>query len=87
MATSTKTTHTWTCERCATSKDTARDSKPSTASDPWGYLKIDQDAGWESETICWRPRMRAPVLLCGKCMDEVVAVVNQRPAPQDGGSE
>jgi len=79
MSNTSKTTYTWTCDRCGASKDTARDSKPSTASDPWGRLKIDQDAAWESETVCWGTRMREALLLCGKCMDEVVAVVNLKP--------
>jgi hypothetical protein len=38
-------------------------------------LKIDQDAGFDSQGCAWAPRMREPLLLCGACIDLVVALL------------
>jgi len=75
MSKTVETKITWTCDRCGTQKDGGK-GKPSTADDAWSYLRLDQDAGWDFHGHPWAPRMRDKVLLCGKCTEEIVQMVN-----------
>ena len=68
---------TWICDRCKATRQS--ENKPNTASDPWGYLKIDQDAGFDHHGCPWAPRMREPLLLCGACLDEIITLINTCP--------
>ena len=69
---------TWICDRCG-AKHEGGEHKPSTWQDAWSYLKIDQDAGWDYQGYPWSPRMRDPFLLCGKCTEEIIKVINEKP--------
>ncbi len=68
----TKTT-TYTCDRC---KKVRTDRPFSDPNDTWGYLKIEQNSGFDVSGCPWAPRMREPLLLCGKCIEEIVGVIN-----------
>lgn len=70
---------TWTCDRCNAEVESQKGTKPSTARDPWAWFKMDQDSGWDYQGCAWAPRMREPVLLCGKCAEDVIACLNTRP--------
>ena len=63
----------WRCDRCGVEKESK--SIPNTQSDPWGRIKIDQDAGWDHHGSPWYPRMRDPMLLCGSCIEKVFDVL------------
>ena len=67
---------THTCDGCKRELTTNGKQKPSTMSDPWATIKLDQDAGWDLHGYPWAPRMRDPILLCGSCTERVVQVVN-----------
>ena len=71
------TTVIWICDRCE--KEIISDKKPNSPSDPWGYFKVDQDAGFDFQGYPWAPRMREPILLCGSCIEDIVAVINEKP--------
>jgi hypothetical protein len=75
-----KHTKTWTCDRCKRTVENDRSSKPSSAADPWAWLKLDQDSGFDYQGCPWAPRMREPILVCGACVEEVVSVLNGAPA-------
>lgn len=77
MGVETTATTTWTCDRCR--KQVVQKDQPSTAADPWGKLFIDQPSGFDFSGAPWAPRMREPALMCGTCLDEIVAFINQRP--------
>lgn len=68
---------TWICDRCAAEKQSK--DKPNSASDPWGYLKIDQDACFDHHGCPWAPRMRKPMLLCGKCIELIIEFLRVTP--------
>lgn len=78
-------TITWKCDRCGVKReitipaDQHPPDKPSTWDDPWAWIKIDQDAGWDHHGASWAPRMRHPRLLCGECIEDVIAVLNEKP--------
>lgn len=74
MAKEEKVIITWICDRCAKAVD--QKEMPSSASDPWGKLMIDQPSGFDHGGAPWAPRMRNPLILCGACIDAVVAVLN-----------
>jgi hypothetical protein len=67
----------WICDRCKAER--TGNQKPKIPSDNWGYLKIDQDSGFDNQNISWAPRMRDALLLCGKCIEDVVVVINTCP--------
>lgn len=70
------TTHTtWTCDGCR--KTVVGDSQPSGHADPWGTLMVKQPSGFDTQGCAWAPRMREPLLMCGACIEIVVAVVNK----------
>ena len=62
----------WKCDRCGKEVSTKDHKKPSSASDPWSYVKVDQDAGFDHHGSPWAPRMRGPVVLCGACTELVI---------------
>ena len=68
---------TWICDRCKAERQAPR--PPNSPNDNWGKLKIDQDAGFDFEGYPWTPRMRNPLLLCGKCIEDVIATINKCP--------
>lgn len=74
MSVQTIATTTWTCDRCG--KKHEDESMPSNASDPWGKLMIDQPSGFDMGGVPWAPRMREPLVMCGACIETVVAAVN-----------
>lgn len=61
---------TWICDRCKT-QHTGK-SYPKTSDDAWEILQIDQDAAFDHHGCSWVPMMSKPLLLCGKCIDQVV---------------
>jgi hypothetical protein len=67
----------WVCDRCKAERYSEK--KPSSSSDAWGYFKIDQDAGWDHHGHPWCPRMREPLLLCGKCIETIITTINTCP--------
>jgi hypothetical protein len=67
----------WKCDRCE--KEIESENRPSTESDPWGTLMIDQPSGFDFQGCHWSSRMSKPLLLCGQCIEDVVKVVNQMP--------
>lgn len=64
------------CDRCG--KRVESDHRPNHASDPWGTLIIDQPSGYDYQGCAWAPRMRKAILLCGNCVEDVIAVVNEK---------
>lgn len=77
MGVETTVTTTWKCERCA--KAVVQKSIPCSPNDAWGRVMIDQPSGFDFGGTPWAPRMRDPLLMCGACIEEVVAVINRRP--------
>ncbi len=67
----------WICDRCKAERQ--GETYPTTQKDNWGKLKIDQTSGFDSSGCAWAPRIREPLLLCGKCIDDVVSVINTCP--------
>jgi len=65
----------WFCDRCKAER--MGKSYPTTESDNWGKLKIDQNAGFDCHGAPWAQRMREPLLLCGGCLEEVIATINK----------
>ena len=68
---------TWICDRCKAERN--QPNKPNTASDAWGYLKIDQNSGFDYNGCSWAPRMRDPLLLCSGCINDIFQTLNKCP--------
>lgn len=77
MGKKTVTETTWTCDRCK--KSHTGEQPPNAQYNAWGYLKIEQDAGWDHHGAPWAPRMREPLLLCGPCIEDIIKVINTVP--------
>ena len=45
----------------------------------WGKLKIDQEAGFDHQGHSWTNRMDEWLLLCGGCIEDIVAIINNKP--------
>jgi len=84
MALEVVTTKTYICDRCKNSVQA--ESQPSHANDPWGTLMIDQPSGFDMQGCPWAPRMRTPLLLCSRCIEAIVAVVNAEPPTEAEGN-
>jgi hypothetical protein len=67
----------WVCDRCE--KEYEGESYPQTASNNWGRINIEQNAGFDHQGCAHAPRMRNPLLLCGECIEDVISVINNTP--------
>ena len=75
MAMQQTTAFSWKCDSCGKVITTTKNSKPSSHSDAWSYVKVDQDAGWDYHGSPWAPRLSKAVLLCGSCTEKVMQIL------------
>ncbi len=76
MGKTTETTITWICDSC--NKQIESGTRPDSASDPWAYFTIDQDAAFDHHGHPWAPRFREPILLCSNCIQLVIDLINRK---------
>ena len=81
------TTYTWTCDGCGACVRGSSDRKPNTASDPWAYVKIDQDSGFDYQGHPWAPRFRDPFTICSACVQAAIDAWSQRHAARRAATE